>query len=241
MGRAEIATMVSGGSTRSRTADLGVLALRLGAGSLLAAHGAQKLFGSFSGPGLGGTAGWLESMGLRPGKAWAALAGLSEFGGGAATALGLGGPIGPIALQGAMATAARQAHWTLPIWAHAGGPEVPVLYSVAGVALTLTGPGRYSLDRALGVKVPLSVALVTGAGVAAGVALAESMTAKAKAAQPAVGVSADATTAGEDTVMAESPATPDAAPGDYTSLEDGASLPDDPIEAPAAGADGVVI
>jgi uncharacterized membrane protein YphA (DoxX/SURF4 family) len=111
MRRRDTTTTNMGGQARSRTADLGILALRLGAGGLLAGHGAQKLFGSFQGPGLAGTAGWLESMGLRPGKAWAGLAGVSELGGGALTALGLGGPLGPIALQGAMATATRQAHW----------------------------------------------------------------------------------------------------------------------------------
>src|SRR5215218_7704938 len=51
--------------------DLSALALRLCTGGLLAGHGAQKLFGSFGGYGLAGTAGWLESMGMRPGKPWA--------------------------------------------------------------------------------------------------------------------------------------------------------------------------
>src|SRR5687767_13895981 len=66
---------------RGRMADLGLLGLRLTAGGLLAGHGAQKLFGKFGGYGLEGTAGWLESIGLRPGKPWATLAGASEFGG----------------------------------------------------------------------------------------------------------------------------------------------------------------
>jgi len=57
-------------------ADLGLLALRLTTGGLMAGHGAQKLFGSFGGHGLSGTAGFLESLGLKPGKQWAALAGL---------------------------------------------------------------------------------------------------------------------------------------------------------------------
>lgn len=215
----------------------------------MAAHGAQKLFGSFGGAGLTGMAGWLESLGLKPGKAWAGLAGLSEFGGGALTALGLGGPIGPIALQGAMATAARQAHWQLPVFAQTGGPEVPMLYSVAGAALALTGPGRYSLDRALGVEVPLSVALATGVGVAAGVALAESMTAKAKAGRPGTDVDAAGATVagpgaiGADGVVAGSTVDSAGAPGDYTSMEDGAALGEDPITAPTSdgGADAVVI
>jgi len=168
-----------------RTADVGLLALRAATGGLIAGHGAQKLFGVFGGHGLEGTAGWLESLGLRPGKAWATLAGLSEFGGGALTALGLGGPLGPIALQGAMATAARRAHWNKPIWVTAGGAELPALYSAVGIALALTGPGRFSLDRALGLRVPLAVSALGVAGVAAGVVLAERRSAPAQETQPA--------------------------------------------------------
>src|SRR5687768_16471179 len=128
---------------RSVATDLGILALRVGAGGLLAGHGAQKLFGLFGGYGLEGTASWLESMGRLPGKSWAALAGLSEFGGGALMALGLGSPLGSIAMQGSMATATRRVHWGKPIWNSEGGAELPVLYSLAGLAVAVTGPGRF--------------------------------------------------------------------------------------------------
>jgi putative oxidoreductase len=65
-----------------------LLILRVVVGSLLVGHGAQKLFGAFGGHGLAGTAAWLESIGLRPGRPWALVAGLSEFGGGLLLALG---------------------------------------------------------------------------------------------------------------------------------------------------------
>jgi putative oxidoreductase len=61
--------------------NLAALILRVAEGSLLAGHGAQKLFGSFEGPGLQGISGFMEMLGLRPGRPWAVLAGLSEFGG----------------------------------------------------------------------------------------------------------------------------------------------------------------
>ncbi len=187
---------------QGRRADLGLLALRATAGGLLAGHGAQKLFGVFGGHGLEGTAGWLESLGLRPGKPWAALAGLSEFGGGALTALGLGGPLGPIALQGAMATAARKAHWNKPIWVTEGGAELPLLYSATGIALALTGPGRYSLDRALGVRVPAAFSALAAAGVVTGVVLAEWRSASAQQAQPAAEEAVLAgPEGGEDTIV----------------------------------------
>ena len=134
--------------------DLGVLIVRLVVGGLLAGHGAQKLFGSFGGPGLTGVSGWLESMGLRPGRFWAWMAGTGEFGGGMLTALGLGGPLGPIMMVSAMITAAVRGHWGKPIWATAGGAELPLTNMAVGTALGLAGPGRYSLDRLFGIKIP---------------------------------------------------------------------------------------
>lgn len=192
---------------RTRTADLGLLALRLTAGGLLAGHGAQKLFGAFGGHGLEGTAGWLESIGLKPGKPWAALAGLSEFGGGMLTALGLGGPLGPIALQGAMATAARKAHWGKPIWTTAGGAEEPALYAAIGLALAFAGPGRYSLDRLFDVHVPKRLVALTVAGVAAGIMMANRPPAPADREKPAADEAVtEAPQGGEDRVVEARPA-----------------------------------
>src|SRR6267378_3119946 len=75
--------------------DVGLLIARLILGFGISAHGAQKLFGWFGGHGLNGTGGFFESIGFRPGRMFALAAGLAEFGGGALTALGLLGPIGP--------------------------------------------------------------------------------------------------------------------------------------------------
>jgi putative oxidoreductase len=55
--------------------NLAALLLRVVLGGLMAGHGAQKLFGWWGGYGLDGTSAWLESMGLRPGRPWAVLAG----------------------------------------------------------------------------------------------------------------------------------------------------------------------
>jgi putative oxidoreductase len=191
---------------RTRTADLGLLALRLTAGGLLAGHGAQKLFGAFGGRGLEGMGKNLESVGLRPGRSWAALAGLSEFGGGLLTALGLGGPIGPIALQGSMTTAARTVHRGKPIWTTEGGAEEPALYSIIGIAVGLAGPGRYSLDRLFGVRVPKSIVALSIAGVAAGVMLADRASVPAQAEESTIAETAPAQVEGEDRLVASRPA-----------------------------------
>ena len=42
--------------------DFGLLLLRAVVGSLLAGHGAQKLFGWFGGFGIQGTSGWLNRL-----------------------------------------------------------------------------------------------------------------------------------------------------------------------------------
>ncbi len=134
--------------------NLALLTLRVVTGGLLAGHGAQKLFGSFRGPGMEGTSGMMESMGMKPGKPWAALAGLSEFGGGSLTALGFLNPLGPLGVIGAMTIATGKVHGVSPIWAQEGGPELPVTNTAVAAALVMAGPGKYSLDEAFGVKVP---------------------------------------------------------------------------------------
>jgi putative oxidoreductase len=156
--------------TNGLTADLGLLALRLTAGGLLAGHGAQKLFGSFGGSGLEGTAGWLESLELSPGRPWAMLAGGSELASGLLTALGLLHPVGPLASLGPMAMAWSKVHAGKPIWVTSGGAELPLLNIVVASTLTLVGPGRLTLDRLLGLRASTLLVAGTVAGVAAGVA-----------------------------------------------------------------------
>jgi putative oxidoreductase len=154
--------------------DLALLVLRLSVGGFMIGHGAQKLFGSLGGFGIKGTAGWLESLGLRPGERWAMLAGGSEFGGGALTALGLASPIGSIGVIAAMSTATTKVHWGKPIWVTEGGAELPATNMAVATALMIAGPGRYSLDRALGLRVPPALTLLVAATAAAGVLLATS-------------------------------------------------------------------
>ena len=134
--------------------NLAALILRVALGGLLAGHGAQKLFGSFSGPGLEGTSGFMEMLGLKPGRPWAWLARLSEFGGGVLTLLGFLNPIGPIGVIGSMAMATITAHAGKPIWVTEGGAELPVTNIAAATALVVNGPGNWSLDRALGIRLP---------------------------------------------------------------------------------------
>ncbi len=148
--------------------DIGLLFARVVIGVLMAAHGSQKLFGWFNGYGLVGTGGFFEGLGYRPGRAFAAAAGVSEFVGGLLIAAGLLGPIGPAALIAVMIVAAVTVHLGKGLLSTSGGVEVPLLYGGLAAGLALTGFGRYSLDAALGLGA-LWTAQVNWAVIAIGV------------------------------------------------------------------------
>jgi putative oxidoreductase len=130
--------------------DSGLLVVRLVAGVLMASHGAQKLFGWFGGYGVAGTGGFMESLGFRPGRTFAAAAGLSEFAGGTLVALGLLGPVGPALILSVMIVAALSVHVQNGLYAASNGVELPLLYGAVAVGLALTGPGAWSLDALVG-------------------------------------------------------------------------------------------
>jgi putative oxidoreductase len=148
--------------------DLGLLVLRLTLGGFLAGHGAQKLFGAFEGHGVEGTGHYFESLGLQPGETWATTAGLGEMGGGLLTGLGFLHPLGPIVAFGPMIVAWGRAHWGKPIWVTSGGAELPATNLAIALTLLLVGPGRLSVDRLLGIRLPAALATLCAAGVAAG-------------------------------------------------------------------------
>jgi putative oxidoreductase len=116
----------------------------------MAAHGAQKLFGWFGGYGLSGTGGFLESLGFRPGRLFAAIAGGTEVASGLLMVLGLLGPVGPALMVSVMIVAAVTVHGRNGLFAAANGVELPLLYATGALALALTGPGAYSADAWLG-------------------------------------------------------------------------------------------
>ena len=152
--------------------DLALLVLRLVVGGLVTAHGAQSLFGAFGGGGLGGNAAFLAGLGLRPARLWALLAGLTEFGGGVLVLLGLLYPLAPVGVLAVMAMAIATVHWGKPIWADAGGAELPLTNAAVAAALVLVGPGRFALDRALGLDLGwLAVPALVGAALGIAAAL----------------------------------------------------------------------
>ncbi len=130
--------------------QLGLALLRLVVGGLFMGHGLQKLAGWFGGPGLRKTGETFESLELRPGLAHAGLAGTAEAGGGALLAAGLATPLGAAALSGTMITAIRKVHASRGVWVTEGGFEYNLVLLAIVFAVTDIGPGRLSLDAALG-------------------------------------------------------------------------------------------
>jgi putative oxidoreductase len=146
---------------------LGLTFLRAVVGVLFFGHGAQKLFGWFGGHGIEGTAGFFESLGLRPGRKHATAAGAAEAGGGALLALGFLTPAAAAALIGVMATAIQKVHFKNGPWVTNGGYEYNLALIAVLVTLADLGPGELSLDHALGteVKGPLVALLALAAGI----------------------------------------------------------------------------
>jgi putative oxidoreductase len=130
--------------------DLGRLLLRLTVGATFVVHGTQKLFGAFGGYGPDGTGQFFEGLGLRPGRRHAIAAGATETSCGVLLAAGLATPLAAAGLTSVMITALRTAIWKDGIKPATG--EWEVLLAAAPLALVEMGPGRLSLDDALGIE-----------------------------------------------------------------------------------------
>jgi putative oxidoreductase len=151
--------------------DYGLFVLRLTVGLTLAAHGAQKLFGWFGGPGLDATGQGLASLGFHPGRRHALMAGLVEAAGGSLLALGLFTPVAAAIVCSVMLVAAVSAHVKQGFFISRGGFEYTLVLGVAGLTLAFTGPGTLSVDNWLGQSVGGAfwgiAALLTGLGAGA--------------------------------------------------------------------------
>jgi putative oxidoreductase len=124
----------------------GLLLLRLVVGLLFAGHGSQKLFGWFGGGGPAGTAAFFSSIGYRVPALMAIVVGLSELGGGLLLAAGLLTPFAALLLAIVMLNAIATVVWPKGFL---GGYELELTLMTVAIALTATGPGRISLDRAI--------------------------------------------------------------------------------------------
>ena len=127
----------------------GLLLLRLVVGATFFAHGAQKLFGWFGGGGLRATAGFFGNFGLRAPLLLAAFAGIAEAGG-LFFASGFLTPFAALGLAVVMVSAIVLVHWPKGFFNSNGGYEFNLTLLSVALAVSAIGPGRFSIDRALG-------------------------------------------------------------------------------------------
>lgn len=156
------------------------LLARMFIGGMFIGHGTQKLFGWFDGPGIEGTTGMMEKLGLAPARTNAYAASLSETLGGVGIALGAFTPAAAAALIGTMTTAIRTVHFKNGFWVTGGGYEYNLTIIAALLLIVDGGPGPISVDAAFGTEE--TGAAVALAALAAGVLGSTVSLAAAKAA-----------------------------------------------------------
>jgi len=141
---------------------LGLLILRVVLGLIVAAHGFQKLFGWWGGPGMTGWVGAMNRMRIRPAVPWAWISMLAEILGGLGLAVGLLTPLPSLAIAASMLVAIALVHWPRGFWTTKGGYEFNLSILAGIAAIALVGPGAYSLDAALRIHLPEPVTLIAG-------------------------------------------------------------------------------
>ncbi|MFI9815747.1 DoxX family protein [Saccharothrix variisporea] len=128
----------------SGSADLGLLVLRLALGGAFVAHGLQKVFGLFGGPGIDGFTRYLESSGYREARILAWVTGITELAGGGLLVLGLFTPLAAAGVLGVLANAIALKYrggYFAP-----NGIELEVALAAMSFAVLFAGPGRAAFD-----------------------------------------------------------------------------------------------
>nr|WP_044506835.1 DoxX family protein [Gordonia sp. KTR9] len=152
-------------SPKASDRPLAQILLRVSIGGTMIAHGVMH------GRSLAGTSSWFESIGFRLPSAQARTSAVIETGAGAAVLVGGATPLACSAVIGTMAVAARSVHMQNGFFITSEGWEYVANLSCAAAALAAIGPGRLSIDRALGIddklRPGISTALATGFGLAA--------------------------------------------------------------------------
>jgi putative oxidoreductase len=128
--------------------DLAQLVIRLALGVMLCVHGRNKIFGE---GGLDGTTRWFASLGLRPAWLHARVAAATELGAGTLLMIGLLTTLDCAAVIGLMTVAAATDHRGKGFFVFRGGWEYVAIVGLVSFALASAGPGRWSLDHAVGI------------------------------------------------------------------------------------------
>jgi putative oxidoreductase len=131
--------------------DTGLLILRVAMGLLIAGHGVQKVSFRLGGHGWAGGIEEFRRDGFRGGSLTAGAAGAGQIGSGLFLVLGALTPMAAMVAIGVM-TVAITVKWRNGLWVQNDGYEYPLVVVVVTGALSLTGPGRWSADHAVGLN-----------------------------------------------------------------------------------------
>jgi len=149
--------------------DFALLILQLGVGLTFAAHGAQKMFGWWGGPGLAGWEGAMAHMGFHPARFFALVSAGVELFGGLMLAVGFLTPIAAAALVAQTVVIIGQVHWANGFFNSKSGFEFPLVLGLGAAAVGLGGPSAVSIDSALGLAIePAPAVVMLGLGLLAG-------------------------------------------------------------------------
>lgn len=148
-----------------------LLILRVALGLTMAAHGYAKVF---KGGKLAGTAGWFDSIGMKPGRVHARLAAGGEIAAGLGLAFGFLTSFAALGFVALMLVAAYVVHLKNGFFIISDGYEYNLILAVSAVGVAMLGPGEWSIDDAIGIADDLDgwVGLLVAAagGIAAGAA-----------------------------------------------------------------------
>jgi len=141
------------------TIALALFILQLGIGLTFAAHGAQKVFGWWNGPGLAGWQGAMERMGYRPARLFALVSSLIELVGGLLLAVGFLTPIVAAVLVAQTVVIIGQVHWSNGFFSTRSGFEFPMVLGIGAAAIGLAAPTPVSVDSLIGFSADPTVRL----------------------------------------------------------------------------------
>ena len=150
--------------------NAGLLILRVMVGIVMIAHGYNHIF---RGGRIKGTAGWFESLGMKPGVLHAWLASLTELGAGVLLIAGLLTPLAAAGVVGVMLVALITNHLKngFFIFRPGEGYEYVLTLTMVGLAIGAIGAGEWSVDNAIDLGwigwTGLLVAAIAGGGGAA--------------------------------------------------------------------------
>jgi putative oxidoreductase len=153
--------------------SVGLVIVRVIVGVTFAAHGYNKFFG---GGKIAGTARWFDSMGMKPnGRIHALLAASTEIGSGLLLALGFLTPLAAAGFVGLMVVAGWTVNRSGGFFTMNHGWEFNLVLAMSAVTVAGLGPGKQSVDWAIGLDLAFDPAksffIALGLGLVSGIGL----------------------------------------------------------------------